>query len=397
MRSENGDQPSIGIAGASARAAAFSAIRAGFDPVCWDLYGDVDLAAAATARSVPALDDPDLLQEAARAGNPLIYTGGVENHPDWIEAAQQQAPLWGNTAEVVRRVRDPHDVVERLRETRLPALDVRPESDPPPRDGTWLLKPLCGAGGRGVVRWTSNAAEHATLREPHYFQRLAEGEAYSAVFVGHEPPGDVNFVGITRQVIGWAPLHAPEFAWCGSVGPTALEVGSEHLMRRFGNILMWKFRLRGLFGCDFVVDSDGTPWLTEINPRYPASAEVFELACGFTLLRSHAAAFGSTWEGEGRRFRTSLDGLVGKGVLFAERDFEMPEVPVSSIARPEDSLGRIADVTAPGTLVRAGQPVCTFLVDGKTEQAVLDALAGAAAAFESLLGTPAGATNGRPA
>jgi predicted ATP-grasp superfamily ATP-dependent carboligase len=305
-----------------------------------------------------------MLTSPARRGLPLMQLGGMENLHEWLARASATGPLWTNTSEVMRRVRDPLVLHETLTALRLPLPDVVAASEPPAADGTWILKPIASGGGRGITRWTSAASAHPTLDEPHVFQKFVAGQSYSAVFVGLEPPGDVNFVGITRQLVGWSELHAPEFAWCGSVGPSSLDVPTEHMIRRVGNILMWKFQLRGLFGCDFVVDADGTPWLIEVNPRYPASAELFELACGFTLLRSHAAAFGVNWSLPDAEFETYPESVLAKGVLFAPQDFTMPELDQHQIATPYVSVNRVADVSPAGTLIRKGQPVCTFLVDG---------------------------------
>ena len=354
----------VGVVGASARAAAFSALRAGLTPLCWDLFGDSDLVAVAEVQTLEALDDDSLLDDSARRGLPLMQVGGMENRPDWLARASATGPLWSNTAEVVRRVRCPLTVHQTLTSLRISVPEVRSAQDPPPADGSWLLKPISSGGGRGIVRWTPETANHETLNEPHIFQKFISGQAYSAVFVGLEPPGDVNFVGISRQLVGWDALNAPEFAWCGSVGPAALDVPTEHMIRRVGNMLMWKFQLRGLFGCDFIINSDGTPWLIEVNPRYPASAEIFELACGFTLLRSHAAAFGASWNDPDAEFETHPESVIAKGILYAPRDFQMPELDPLQIATPYQSMNRVADVSPPGTLIRAGEPVCTFLVDG---------------------------------
>jgi len=364
----------VGLVGASARAAAFSALRAGLTPFCWDLFADADLAAVAEARTLSGLNDEAMLASDERRGLPLMQLGGMENQPDWLARASETGPLWCNTPDVLRRVRDPLLLHQTLTALRLPLPDIRASDNPPPPDGEWLLKPIASGGGRGIVRWTPEAAGHPTLNEPHIFQKFVPGQAYSAVFVGLEPPGDVNFVGITRQLVGWDALHAPEFAWCGSVGPATLDVPTEHMIRRIGNILMWKFKLRGLFGCDLIVDSAGTPWLVEVNPRYPASSEVLELACGFTLMRSHAAAFGVNWRDPDAEFETYPESVIAKGVLFAPRDFTMPELDPLQVATPYESINRVADVSPEGALIRAGQPVCTFLVDGIDDEAATQKL-----------------------
>ena len=371
----------VGLVGASARAAAFSALRAGLLPYCWDLFADTDLAAVAEVQKIPRLSDDSLFDSDARRGLPLMQVGGMENLPEWLARASATGPVWANSPQVLLRVRDPIELSDTLTPLRLPIPEVRASYDPPPADGTWLLKPIAGGGGRGIVRWTSAAAQHPTLDERHVFQKFVSGQSYSAVFVGLEPPGDVNFVGISRQIVGWPLMNATEFAWCGSVGPASLDVPTEHMIRRIGNILMWKFQLRGLFGCDFIVDAEGTPWLIEVNPRYPASAEIFELACGFTLLRSHAAAFGVEWNDPDAEFETYPESVLAKGVLFAPADFEMPALDQLQIATPYESVNRIADVTAPGTMIRRGEPVCTLLVDGVDDETATHRLEEAAREF----------------
>ena len=73
------------IIGASARAAACSAMRAGFAPLAGDLFGDIDLSRACPARRVQ--NYPQGLVAAAAACSPAawLYTGGLENHPDLVD------------------------------------------------------------------------------------------------------------------------------------------------------------------------------------------------------------------------------------------------------------------------------------------------------------------------
>src|SRR5260221_7119838 len=95
------------ILGATARAAAFSAQRAGMRPWCVDLFSDADLARACPARRVGLDAFPAALIDALADApdGPVIYTGGLENHPDLVECIHR--PLWGNTPDVLCRVRSP--------------------------------------------------------------------------------------------------------------------------------------------------------------------------------------------------------------------------------------------------------------------------------------------------
>ena len=77
---------SVVIIGASTRATAFSADRAGLRPWCIDLFADADLERRFPVRRVPIEKYPRGLIAAMRDApeGPVIYTGGLENHPELI-------------------------------------------------------------------------------------------------------------------------------------------------------------------------------------------------------------------------------------------------------------------------------------------------------------------------
>jgi predicted ATP-grasp superfamily ATP-dependent carboligase len=374
------------IVGASIRAAAFSAIRAGLAPAGWDLYADADLLKFARVERIGQLTDMAPLNDQHRREVPLMYTGGMENQLSWLLGAEAAGPVLSSPAEAIHQVRNPFTLARRLQEVNLPALDLKQSQHKPPRDGRWIIKPTAGVGGRGVALWNESAGDDlVTLYEPHYFQRFAQGEAYSAVFVGYNHPSDVQFLGITRQLIGSPVLRSSGFRWCGCIGPAALPVETELVIRRVGNVVRWKFGLVGLFGCDFVVDAAGVPWLTEVNPRYPASLEVLEVSCGFPSIRAHAAAFGLTWDWADPPFQPRSDGLIAKGVLSAWRDIVFPEVEPTGLATPFELVGRVADVPRPGTRIPAGAPLCTFFVQAGSYAECLQMLHRAACQLEMRL------------
>lgn len=342
------------IVGSSARAAAFSALRAGFAPACVDQFADADLQAAARCRKAQRF--ADVAEGLGEFGaSPVLYTGGLENHPELLEKLASERSLLGNPAGVIRQVRDPFALAEALKQGRMPHLELRCGDDPPPRDGTWLLKPIRSAGGRGIVRWTEEAGNSPTLRGPHYFQRVAQGTACSGVFVAREGAGDVQFVGLTEQLVGEQELGAPPFAWCGNIGPIALPVRAEHAVRRMANYFKWKFQLRGLFGIDFIADGEQV-WLTEVNPRYTGSVELLEFATGQNLVASHAACFGV--EAPAPAMWTPLpDMWLAKGVVYAPREMEIERTPRFT-AEGYREWPVMADIPAAGTTIAAGEPVC---------------------------------------
>lgn len=376
------EQPRLVILGASVRAAAQSAVRAGLRPVGADLFADEDVRAVADVRRVvhyPA----DLLAVSRRfTPCPWMYTGALENHPRLLAEISAERPLWGTPPESVVAVRDPRRVYAALAASDLPVLDVRPSSEPPPPDGRWMMKPLHGAAGRGIRVWNRSAVDAPTARQTHYFQQRVEGSALSAVILAEM--GRSRLIGLTRQLIGEPWLHAPPFGYCGSIGPLHVPSPIRETVAAQGRVLAEQFGLRGLFGIDLLLDGE-IPRPTEVNPRYTASVEVFERAGRVALLEAHRRAclsFADRRPGTGARARRgrsrtpeSADSdlqlfhlpwaiahrpspTVGKAILYAERTL---------ITGPLEDVPFVADRPAAGCRISAGHPVCTVFAAGRDE------------------------------
>jgi predicted ATP-grasp superfamily ATP-dependent carboligase len=365
------------IFGASTRAAAQSAVRAGFRPVCADHFADQDL--YELAEVLPLSRYPQGLVATAAAGPslPWMYTGALENHPRVLEKLASLGSLYGNPADVVARVRDPFAVAHVLRAARLPALPLCPGDQPPPRDGRWLLKPRRSAGGRGIQIWDDLHVDLPARRrrEPCYFQWLGSGEPHSALYLATS--AQTMLVGVSRQLIGESELGAAPFAYCGSIGPLDVGEALERQMVRCGLVLGSGFGLRGLFGVDFLVDADSIAWPTEVNPRYTASVEVIEAGLGISLLGDHvraSAAFDDA--GPSRQLaddlqarlaearRSNRDRICGKAVVYAP--FLLRSPSLTELMRQPGLVERrvrIADRPQPGNVVPARAPLCTLLLD----------------------------------
>lgn len=341
------------LIGASTRAAAFSALRSGLRPFCADLFGDLDLVERCTVSRVAFDNYPDGLEHAVRSAppGPWSYVGALENYPDLVARIARRRPLWGNAAEVLRRVRDPFQVVECLTRAGLPCPRALRSSETVAPGERWLVKPLRGAGGRGVrelieragatdaettadecrdsqrqypavaperhplgvpdfvssvhysVRGTqytvpgtriSNLGPHcppprskSKIPPGHYLQQRIDGLPCAAAFVAAGARS--TFLGLTRQLVGDPNFRARRFHYCGTIGPLPLDQRLRGEIARLGDVLAAEFHLVGLFGVDGIL-SGGEFWPVEINPRYTASVEVLELAMGVPLMAAHREA-----------------------------------------------------------------------------------------------------------
>ncbi|MEX1229075.1 MAG: ATP-grasp domain-containing protein [Planctomycetaceae bacterium] len=369
--SAESEKPDLLIAGASARACAFSVLRVGLRPSCFDQFADADLQEAASVERVERYPH-DLPQMMARfEGVPWMYTGALENYPDVVAEISQRHSLFGNPPEVLHRVRDPFQTAQWLADAGFATVPLRPADDPPPADGTWLLKPLCGGAGIGIRVWDETALQTFTpgmKRNTSYFQKFLRGESYSALFAGDGT--SARLLGITRQLVGRPEFRAARFAYCGSIGPVRWNGERWDYLQRLGQVLAEQGGLVGLFGCDLIVTENvnanaGEIVLIEVNPRYPASAEVLELATGCSTLVPHfrgcAAELFPLPSYDERQSTADNHRCVGKAILYAANDFV---VKTSITAFDPIYRTLIADVPRTGESIQAGHPLCTAFVRG---------------------------------
>jgi predicted ATP-grasp superfamily ATP-dependent carboligase len=355
------------ILGSSARAAAFSARRAGLQPVTADLFADGDLRAIAAAHRIAASDYPEALAAvgATVAPSPWIYTGALENHPDLVAQIARQRPLWGNDAPALRAVRDPFALATVLRRAGLPCPAVQPDASRLPRDGSWLVKPLASAGGQGIAP-LGRSHDRATSR-PCYYQQRIDGPSLAAVFLaardGQTNESSATLVGVTRQ---WIGRPGCPFAYAGSLGPWPIAPGVRPRIAALGRTLAAAFRLSGLFGVDLIL-RDGEPWTVEVNPRYTASVEVLELALRRPLLAEHALACDADLDSEKLLIAppSPCSRAVGKLILFAPAPCRFPNLREHHVTTDGPfTIPRLADLPDPDTPFEAGAPVLTLFAHG---------------------------------
>lgn len=347
------------LLGASTRAAAMSALRAGWTPWCADLYADADLERIATVRKVALADYPKGLLDALAhlPAGPVIYTGALENRPDLI--ARIDRPVLGNPPSVLRAVRSPRAWTKGLQASGIPCPAIAEEGTA----GRWLLKPRKSAGGFGIHVY----AGQASVPRTHFLQQYLDGIPCSAVYLGRDE--DAILLGVTRQLIGTTWLHAPDFHYAGNIGPLPLDADMCVHWRRIGSVLARTFHLRGLFGVD-AIERDGIPWPVEINPRYTASVELLERAFGHALFPMHRSAFEPiSLPASGPR---TPKGIVGKAILYARATLAFPERgPWLAALEPGVNLDAIefADIPHAGEVIERGRPVLTLFASAATVSA----------------------------
>ncbi len=363
------------LAGYSVRMLAELAVRAGYDVIALDYFGDSDL--RATCRGVSLLRDfggkaynPRALADAARAleAPSVVYGASFENHPALVAELARGRRLLGNTPEVLARVRDPLALGASLRgagfafpETRRLAPAAEDESlitcqinrfTPP---GEWLWKPEHGGGGSGV-RWAGRGqSAHAIA------QKFIEGLPCSFTFVADGR--NALLIGLSEQLIGLPEFGASGFRWCGNLTPPRVpDCEIDAMQREAAQIalhLAGAFGLRGVNTVDFIWHT-GRIWSLEVNARPSASLELFDRLHGMRTFDLHVRGC----QGERTRLSTLAAGAAGKGVVFAAANARVGD---TRSWRARD----IRDIPHPGEKILRGHPICTVLAFADTPDAVL--------------------------
>jgi predicted ATP-grasp superfamily ATP-dependent carboligase len=348
------------IVGASARSAAFSALRAGLQPWCADLFADLDLQRRC---AVTRLTEhyPDDFQQFIESDRPSswMYTGGLENWPQLVELFARRRRLWGNGEKALSLARNPEYLTELLQRSGMPVPQLVPIRESLAREGRWLIKPRKSAGGAGIRFGTKTNGGLDTSTT--YCQEFIEGESIVLLFLGDGRQS--RLLGLTRQLVGMPWLHAAPFRYCGSIGPVDPGIVQRPSLEELGHLLASQCGLEGLFGVDGVL-RDGTFWPVEINPRYTASVEVLEYAAGWPTLAWHGHIFTQGQLPPVPPPAAPGERCIGKAILFAQKDLHFPAAgPWMAELRsptPVQELPAFADIPAAGQPIPAGRPILTL-------------------------------------
>jgi uncharacterized protein len=322
------------VVAVSARMLAELAVADGYDVIALDHFGDVDLRAVAPGATAHSNDALAALAADVEAGG-VVYGAGFENRPDLVRRLAFGRELLGTPPERLADVRDPWAVGAAARSAGARSPETRAAVTN--AGGAWLRKPRRSGGGRGIRRWKGGG-----LRRTEILQRRVSGLSCSAVAIGDGHRAIV--LGLTEQ------LHRPRgFGWMGNVVPPRMPAGElaelDGQLRAVGTEVAARFGVRGAFGVDAVWDGRHA-WVLEVNPRPPASLELFGPGCFQAHVRgARGLGLPTAW---------AVPGPQVKLVLYADRDVRAPDPEWW----PE---GLVRDVPHAGEEIKRGAPVCTLI------------------------------------
>lgn len=339
----------------SGRSLATAARRAGYRALVADLFNDTDTCRLAERATIlpgslnDGIDGREILPSLRKLvgqdrPEALVYGSGFERRPEIIDMLAESFPVAGNSADAIRRVKDPLSLASLCAEIGIPHPEIRFE---PPKDRRgWLTKVPGGAGGSHVRPATSFGLSPSGS----YFQRHVPGVGLSALFLAER--GRARLVGYSRQ---WpSPSAASPFRYGGAVRLPRFPREKGEKISRWLNDLVARTGLVGLCSADFIDGPEGT-FLLEINPRPGATLDIFDND-DKPLLTQHLRSV----RGEGIEVPV-LRGSVASAIAYASRPIpRFPELQWPPLT---------ADHQRPGSELDAGDPVCTVLAQARSAAA----------------------------
>jgi len=371
-------RPWLLVVGFNARPLARSAKQAGFRVLAVDYWGDLDLAQWADQYfSVlrqqreqrpdrPTVSAAKTLVEGARhlladhaPVQHILVGGGLDDFPEAWDALAGLGPLAGNASNVIEKARDRRLVAELARRCGgavplgtqvLSATSLRRAVNR--LTLPVVVKPSKGSGGfftrvlrteRDVSRYTARHRFDRT--EPLLVQDLIVGKDASVSVLGTGE--NAVAVSVNEQLIGLSRLgRGGTKAYCGNVVPLQARPQVRARLAQVAEEMATRLRLVGSNGFDFVVARDGTPYFMEVNPRFQATIEAFELTTEANLVRLHLGAC------SGRLPSTSPRSLrtCARVIVYARQRCTVPDLR---------QFPNVVDLSLHGSRADPGDPICT--------------------------------------
>ena len=398
----------LAIAALSARALAEAARADGHPVVALDVFGDLDTRRAASAwrfvgdgtllRIQHAALLAGLQHAASQGAVGWIAGSGFEADLGLLQAGAAVLPLLGNPAPVWRAVRDPAQFFGCLQAAGLPHPAWQATV---PVDATgWLLKDPCSSGGSAVQHLAHWRRSGQPLPATAYVQRLLPGLPVSLTFIANGQRARVLGANLQQvQALGADGACRP-FSFAGVIGPVCLPAAAQATLHHALRVLVARFQLRGLGSLDVLLHGDQVQ-LLELNPRPPASLQLYPAAAGQGVVAAHLKACRLLHQPGHQTGHQPVHRPVHQpGGLPAQ----WPTVPAAAAKPPQvhglrvvHAPGRLhvtpalsaqlaawpgaQDLPQPGTQLAGGDPLCSLQASASSAAAVQAALHAAQASL----------------
>ena len=209
----------------------------------------------------------------------LFYDAALEANPGLLDSISVDTVI-GNSSHVLRQCKDPKVFFSTLDRYSIPYPEVSLAPLSNSMD-SWLIKHAASTGGGGV----SNNPEEFTLGLNIYSQKRINGLSFSLIFLASgEAIRSVGFNTLWSEALG----KKVPYAYAGAINQVDLTEQQRDTASDYATTLTREFKLVGLNSIDYIL-SAGCIYVLEINPRIPASYELYESKYG-SLIKQHIDA-----------------------------------------------------------------------------------------------------------
>lgn len=210
------------------------------------------------------------------------------------------------------------------------------------------------------IRRVHASAELPALSKPHILQRVIVGQSLSVSFSAID--GEVFWLGASEQWIGKEWGAPQEFQYAGSLAPLSLSETEETALQQVAEKIATAAGLRGLCGLDLIRNEQGL-WLIEVNPRYTASMELFELLSTRCLIAEQCGV-----RPEILSTKAPREKYEAKLIVYAERAGTCSPALHRAISG-QDGIA-YNDVPRRGIQFERGNPICTLFTGNLMEPGI---------------------------
>lgn len=346
-------RPPVLVFAQSGRFIAEAAALTGYTVRVADCFCDSDTQAVAEKTiQLPALDQlsqSQLLQAliSLSQNEPclLLYGTGIERFYPVLADLPSHITVIGNTRQTISLLRQAHRFFALLEQLQIP---YPPTSLSKPAVENPLRKRLDSAGGSAVF------ADTRPLNPGEFYQQQIMGETHSVCFIANGQ--DATILGWNQQ-INQADKFLIQQIWQQDEPPAHASQLSAMLLK-----LVRASHLIGVNSLDYIISTDGSIFILEINPRISASVALLPTADWLK------------WHIESCRHQSLPDiTLISDNLpvrlmhyCYADSNLVVVDQPVWPAC--------CHDRPNPGSLIKKGEPICSLILTSDSEQACNDQL-----------------------
>ncbi len=274
-----------------------------------------------------------------------IIGSGLENYPETLAFLERETVVLGTATTTFYQIQNSIEFYSNLSELKInfPEISLTQPDD----IDSWLVKPVFGQGGSGI----HFADQQLPYRSDDiYWQRYINNQAMSVLFLADQSM--CKIIGFQKQL-----TQSGSFVFKGVIRAGAVNLTVVKQIERILEQLIPRFSLIGLHSLDFMLKNEQV-YVLEINPRITASMQLYEHRI---LLEHINCCFG------GQLPDIELIAIAdGFEVLFAENSLK--------IKKGIDWPDWIFDRPVAGTIINTGEPICSMIAHGESEEIVLKQL-----------------------